>query len=69
MDDSKISSSHGQLSERLCQLYTGYELFHGSYHVTGQKGTGKLDGAAATIPGPATPELWQMHLDGTRGLG
>ncbi len=57
------------LAERFCRLFESYEFKHGRFRITGRREDGKVTGEATTEDGPATPALWQLHLDGVVGLG
>lgn len=58
------------LAERFFALFAGLERAHGVYEITEKAEPGKkLHGRAYTVVDPVTPDLWQQHLDGTKGLG
>ena len=49
--------------------FVGYERAHGTYTTAGTNDRGKVEGKAYTVMEPATPALWQQHIEGKRGLG
>ncbi|MER9771781.1 hypothetical protein [Mesorhizobium sp. M0220] len=64
----------GQFSDdtilALSNLFQGYEGAHGRYDIKRVNEKGKNEGKASTRKGPATPEVWGVHVDGTGpGIG
>ena len=56
-------------AECIHALFKGADA-HGTYGATQQSGPKvEIRGSARTVAKPATPELWQQHIDGTRRLG
>jgi hypothetical protein len=57
-------------AERLYNLFAGLQRVHGEFHPTGETDEkGKAGGVVKTVRSAPTVELWQMHLDGKRGVG
>jgi hypothetical protein len=59
-------------AQRLCQLFRGNERVHGRLNVNNLKRdpkTGKVQGHQRTVPGPATPELWEQYMQAARASG
>lgn len=60
------------VAERFFHLFQGLDRAHGAYVIAqGAKpnAKGKLEGAAKTEHVGPSVELWELHLDGKRGLG
>jgi putative DNA primase/helicase len=64
-----VSLEHRDLAVRCFHLFEGYEHSHGRCEVTGYKDNGKAIADCDTFKTPATPQLWERHLNGTYGLG
>jgi hypothetical protein len=56
---------------RLFNRFAGLARVHGHFRPDGteRERDGKQEGFTETVHAPATPELWQGHLDGLYGLG
>lgn len=66
---SIIEPAQVQVAARLFYLFEGYEHSHGQCDVTGFQDNGKAIADVKTHRTPATPQLWERHLNGTYGLG
>lgn len=50
-------------------LFRGQDIAYGTYKVTGTRSSGKKNGTASTVRDQVTPEVWEQHLCGERGIG
>lgn len=66
---SSIPDGLAGVALRIFHLFEGNTLSHGQCDVTGFKDNGKAIADVKTHRTPATPELWERHLQGTYGLG
>lgn len=57
------------LAEKFHLLFMGLEESHGTFLITGQKESGKMEGKAMTLREPVTNLLWEKHLSGEKSLG
>lgn len=57
------------LAEKFLELFSGLDRAYGIYQVDKTKSSGKLVGAAKTLTGKVTVELWEQHLNGGEGIG
>ena len=58
------------IAQEFFTRFAGLNRAYGTYNITGQSGpTGKVEGSAATVREPPTPELWAKHLAGKQGVG
>jgi putative DNA primase/helicase len=64
-----VATGQASITARLFYLFEGYEHSHGQCDVTGFKDNGKAVANVKTHRSPATPQLWERHLQGTYGLG
>jgi hypothetical protein len=58
-----------KLCEKFNELFQGFSEFHGEYKPNTNQSGGKVKGVPKTIEGGGTPQLWDIHLSGVRGLG
>lgn len=54
---------------RFINIFDGYTKAYGTYVAKGTSKDGKAEIKAETVSEPATPALFQAHLDGTKPLG
>lgn len=73
IDESKIGrrSAYADEIARLRELFAGGDHAHGEFRVdeNATRDDGKVGGAAKTVEGPVTNDLWRQHLEGKLGLG
>jgi hypothetical protein len=58
-------------ADRFFHLFKGSDIAHGTFEVRGadRSTDGKKKGWAQVVREPATPKLWEAHLNGGTGLG
>ncbi len=67
-----VETRNPALAARFFELFRGSDRTHGIYRlrpIDPPKPGEKCEGQALTVPGAATVDLWQRHLDGACGLG
>jgi hypothetical protein len=57
------------LVKRLMALFDGHRQAYGTYDIYDKQQGIKLDGKAVTRKAAVTEEIWQGHIDGTKGIG